>query len=231
MNPLFGILIVVLIVFIAIALVLSFSTPLVESAQETITFKDAESAMKHLDSLVLEMAKEGTGSTRTARLDFRGNMLVIPEEDAVQYEFAQTFPFIDSFSRILEGNLIIISGNDVSCSAQNNLVMENNYLRAEFQNIPMASPHSSINTQNNIKLLKEKSFNNTEIVPSNSSIIIDRDYTTGSGTGYSQILKEGSNLPACTVHFFVNSTNADYDAFYTLYAGADFLVMEVRNVR
>src|SRR3989344_5329316 len=158
MNPLFGILIVVLIVFIAIALVLSFSTPLIESSQETISFKDAESAMKNLDSLILEMSKEGSGATRTARLTFQGNMLVIPEEDAVQYEFSQTLPFIESFSRILEGNLMIISGNDVSCSTQTNLVMENNYIRTEFQNIPISTPHSSLNTQNNIKLLKEKSL-------------------------------------------------------------------------
>ena len=231
MNPLFGILIVVLIVFIAIALVLSFSTPLVESSQETITFKDAESAMKNLDSLIFEMSKEGTGATRTTKLNFQGAMTVIPEEDAVQYEFSETLPFIDSFSRILEGNLMIISGNDVSCSTQTNLVMENNYLRAEFQNIPKATPHSSINTENNIKLLKEKSFNNTEIIPVNSSIIIDQDFTTGNGTGYSEILKEGTSLPSCIVHVFVNSTNADYDAYYTLYAGADFVVLEVRNVR
>ena len=222
--------IIILIVFIAIALVLSFSTSVVELSEDTTSLKQIESGLRRLDSFITETAKEGTGATRTARLDFTGNILAIPEEDTFQYETTTASPIIESFSRILSGNIITVSGNDVSCRKQTNLVMENTFLRAEFQNIERTTPMSSIDTTNNIKFLKEKTLN-TQITLLNSSIVIDENASTSAGTGYSEILVQGTSLPACTVHFFINSSAAVYDAYYILYAGADFLVMDVRNVR
>jgi hypothetical protein len=230
MNPLFSVMIIVLVVFVAIAMILSFSNPAVQQAQKTTEIKEAEDAMKLLDSFITETSREGAGSVRIARLDFSGSIQGIAEEDAFQKEETAMEQVIEPFSRVLSGNLITISGNDVSCSTGNNLVMENSFLRAEFQNIPRASPHSSITTSSNIIRLKEKTLN-TEINLTNSSIVIDGNVTSHAGTGYSEILSAGENLPVCIVHFFVNSTPAVYDAYYSLYAGADFLVLEVRNVR
>jgi hypothetical protein len=60
--------------------------------------------------------------------------------------------------------------------------------------------------------------------------VIDDNLLTTSGNGYSEISSSGQALPSCQVHFFMNST-VDYDIYYKLYAGADFFVVEVRNIR
>ena len=76
--------------------------------------------------------------------------------------------------------------------------------------------------------LTEKTNNITTYV-GNSSIVINEDPATSVGVGYSEISRSGTNLPLCQVHAFVNMTT-DYDVYYKLYAGADFLVIEVRNI-
>ncbi|MBI5072833.1 hypothetical protein HZA99_03370, partial [Candidatus Woesearchaeota archaeon] len=86
-------------------------------------------------------------------------------------------------------------------------------------------------TAGNIVLMREKILNTT-IRPSDSSIIIDNDMTTSKGTGYSE-MNTGKNVARCRVHFFMNSTSINsvsYDIYYTLYSGADFLSVEVRNI-
>jgi len=78
--------------------------------------------------------------------------------------------------------------------------------------------------------IKEKSSETTVSIV-NSSIVIDGNQSSSTGNGYSELLRSGTSLPECTVHFFINSTSSDYDIFYTLYSGADFFVVDIRNVR
>jgi hypothetical protein len=102
-------------------------------------------------------------------------------------------------------------------------VMENSYLRAEFQKV---NKSSNIDTGKNILRLTEKQTGRSiDIV--NSSIVIDGNIATSGGVGYSEILESGRNLPVCVVHVFVDSS-VDYDVFYKLYSGADFLTTEIR---
>jgi hypothetical protein len=131
--------------------------------------------------------------------------------------------------RRIRDNMIYISGFDADCSlgAYNGnaaWVMENNYLKVYLQKVS-----GTINTANNILALQSKVTGKT-IVPTDSSIQIDSSATTSSGTGFSE-MRTGS-LPRCRVHFFVNATVASlsYDIYYTLYSGADFLTVEVRNI-
>jgi hypothetical protein len=159
---------------------------------------------------------------------------VIPEEDAVQIKL--DIGVMDYFSRVVKGNLVYIAGNDVTCREEDvnadgvaDLVMENSFLRVAFKKTTRTSPMAGINTSASIMQLTEKTGGAT-INMINSSIIIDNNQATSSGTGYSEILKTGSDLPVCTVHFFVNST-VSYDVFYRLYAGADFITAEARNIR
>ena len=125
--------------------------------------------------------------------------------------------------------MMYISGNDVDCYENGNITMENSYLKAVFQRVDQSSPLSSINTANNILALEEKTYN-TYIYPENTSILIDDDPSTAYGTGYSELSGSGKGLPVCQVHFYVNSSATSYDVYYILYAGADFLVIDVRNV-
>jgi len=63
-----------------------------------------------------------------------------------------------------------------------------------------------------------------------SSIVVDGDPATSSGNGVSYLERIGQDMPKCRAHFSMNST-VSYDIYYTLYSGADFLSVDVRNVR
>ncbi len=214
----------VIAIFVAsLALVLSAGLPVLDMSMKSAEFNDAVEAMKTIDNYLKEVSSEGEGSERVLKITSPGEFVAEPEDDSIQ--FAIEAAIIDYFSRKKEGNLLYIAGSDVNCYDNGNLTMENTFIRAVFQKVARNST-DSLDTSNNILLIEEKN-GNTLIYISNSSIMIDDSHAVG--TGYSEILKGGYNRPQCRVHFFVNST-VSYDIFYTLYSGADFIVVDVRNV-
>jgi hypothetical protein len=120
-----------------------------------------------------------------------------------------------------------ISESSVTCTEAENMIMENNYIRVELQKVRKNQPLSDIDTKNNIVSITFKETGDT-IYPSDSSTRIDGYEETSAGVGYSELLAEGQQ-PVCTAHFFVDSIY-NYDIYYKLYSGADFLVVEVANI-
>lgn len=226
MNPLLSSTILVLIFVTALVIVLNAGLPAVDTAKATAGLRDAERTMKFIDNAVAEVSEEGYGSRRIIS-NSSAEFLTIPEEDAVQYETVSPAELFEYFSRKVIGNIVRISGNDVRCDDSANLTLENSFMRIEFQKVARVSPLAAIDTTNNILSIKEKIYN-TIVYPANSSIVIDGDNSSSSGVGYSEILRKGTSLPECTIHFYINST-VNYDIFYKLYAGADFLVVDVRD--
>lgn len=228
MNPLFAVAFMVLIFVIAAGVVLNVGFPAVDQAAGVSKFDSAIGTMKLLDNAIREVAMEGKGAKRLIKFSSPGEFEVIPQEDAVQFKMRGP-QIIEYLSRKLAGTIAQIGGSDVSCSDSGNLTLENTFLRFDIRRVPQVAPNSAIWTNESIMFIREKG-SNTAVTPVNSSIIIDGDSTTLNGTGYSEILRKGNDLPSCTAHVFVNSTVL-YDVYYTLYAGADFIVMDVRNVR
>lgn len=228
MNPLISSMILILVMVIAIGIVINIGMPAVNTAKEAAGMKEAESAIKTLDNYVKEVRSEGSGSERRIRFTSPGEFIASSDEDSIQFESVSDVELFEYFTRRADGNLIYISGSDVACSSGSNLTMENSFVKAVFQRIPKASPLAAIDTKSNILTMQEKSSSSTASF-SNTTVFVDG--VSGNGTGYSEILPStgGTTLPSCTVHFFINSTS-DYDIYYTLYAGADFLVAEIRNV-
>jgi hypothetical protein len=220
---------VVAISITAMALVLSIGMPIIDLSIKGAEFSDGIRTMKTVDNYIEEVSNEGAGAERVLKISSPGEFIVDPKEDSIQFSLESSAELIEYFSRKLVGNLIQISGSDVNCYDDGNLTLENSFIKAAFQKIPRSSPLSSLDTKNNIKMIEEKTYN-TVVYPTNSSIVIDDDPASSVGTGYSEILKNDYDLPSCRIHFFVNST-VGYDVFYTLYSGADFVVIDVRNVR
>ena len=223
-------LIFVIAIFIATtALVLSIGMPVVDLSINSVKFDEAIRTMKMLDNYIKEVSSEGAAAERVLKVSSPGEFIVNPEEDSVQFSLESSAELMEYFSRKSEGNLIYISGSDVNCYVDENLILENSFIKTLFQNIPRTEPLSVLNTKDNIQMIEERTYN-TIIYPEDSSVVIDDNPASSSGSGYSEILKKGYSLPSCSVHFFVNST-VSYDIFYTLYSGADFLVIDVKNVR
>src|SRR3989338_5364164 len=224
MDSLIGYVLIVAIVVAGVGLVLVVGTPVIDNVKAGLEFKNSEDFMLQFDKAVREVAKEGEGSSRILRSS-DGSFQVSSQEDSV--EFSQRSGVFDYLTRKLSGNLIFIAGSDVSCyeSDANNdgkedLVMENSYIKAALNMV-----NGSYSTQTNIVMIKNRNFT---IFPTDSSIMIDGNPSTSSGEGFSYIQRPGKELPKCRVHYAMNST-LDYDIYYTLYSGADFITVEVRN--
>lgn len=234
--PLFSYVLLFAVVILAISLVLTQGKPVVDSATGSINIKNAEQAMKGIENAIEQVAAEGTNSSRIIVFTIPGRIESIPGENSIQFETEiNSNAAGDYFSRAKNGGIIAIYGNDVSCSEKDgnndgtkDLVLENTFVTAVFTKTNRTASLGAINTQSNIIQMTEKTGNKT-IIFSNSSIIIDDSGATSSGTGYSEILKTGLALPSCTAHFYINST-LKYDIYYELYAGADFITAEVRNI-
>ncbi len=227
-NPLFSAVFLVLVFVIGVAVVLNIGLPAVDHALGSSKFGDAFNVMKLIDNSIREVVMEGRGAKRLLRFTSPGEFEVIPQEDALQFRM-QGPQIVEYLSRKFFGDVAHIGGGDVNCSDSGNISMENSYVRIDMKKVPEASPHSPINTNETILAIKQKSTETTVGI-SNSSIIIDNDPATSAGTGFSELLKKGRDLPSCTAHVFVNST-VIYDVYYTLYSGADFVVADVRHLR
>lgn len=237
MNTLVSFTILVAVVVTVIGIVGAIIFPLIDTMTVSAEIDEAMLEMKSLDMEMREVIRGGKDVSRMFYFTGPQKFEVFPEEDAIQYQKSINEDLFEYFSRSLRKNMIFIAGADVDCREEDgngdgtkDLVLENTYVKFVFKRVPEVSPWASIDTTDNIILMQEKTYN-MEINITNSSILIDDNITTASGTGYSEILRTGVNKPECTVHFFVNSTQGtDYDVYYKLYAGADFLVIDVRNI-
>jgi hypothetical protein len=227
MDNIVSYILIVAIVVGGIGLVLMSGMPVVDSMKGDLQFRDSEQFLREFDSYVKDVVSEGNGSIRVIKSS-GGDFQIDANENLVQ--FRQDSNVFDYLTRRISNDMMIIAGNDVDCfesdvnkDGRMEYVMENSYLQAVFQ-----KANGTYDTAKNVLSMKQM-HNNRTIVVLDSSIIIDNDVTTGKGSGYSEIVAK-RDAPLCRVHFFMNST-LDYDIYYTLYAGADFVVAEVVNIR
>ncbi|MEK6888407.1 MAG: hypothetical protein AABX14_05685 [Candidatus Aenigmatarchaeota archaeon] len=231
MNTLLSVAILLVIVFVAILLVLTIGRPTFDSAIKTADVKGAEDDLHFIDQYIRTVAREGRYAFRNYKFTSSKHFESIPGEDAIQFSTDTPVSLIDFMTRSFSGNYVYIAGADVNCLQKDgdgdgttDLVAENDRLKAVFKKISSGT----IDTSQIIMQVTDKTNNVTTYV-GNSSILIDENPATSVGTGYTEIGNTGLRLPLCQVHAFVNST-IDYDVYYKLYAGADFLVIEVRNI-
>lgn len=217
MNVIVSWVLVTLLIISGISLVILTATPALDRSKDALELQLAESSLKELLRLLNEVASEGNGSSRTVSIP-EGEWSL--QNNTISYRISTDL--MESGTREI-GKIEKISGSDASCKQEDNFVMENAILRISLkrQNGEIAS--------SGILEIHNKATG-TAIRPEDSSIIIDGIEGTKTGTGFSMI--EESSGAKCTIRYHIDSNaGIAYDVFYTLYAGADFLVVEVENVR
>ncbi len=225
MNYIVALVIVILIGVISISLVLNIGVPVLQVSQDANRFQEYEKNMRFLNNLIQDIAQEGVGASRVYRFDVENEDIeIMSDSNSIQLKFVSDANIQEYLSRKISGNLFLISGNDVSCKTDSNISMENGFLKIELQKVS-----GIVNTSRNILSMTEK-LSNKNMQINDSSIIINDDPSTSAGTGFSKLLRTGNGLPLCTTQFYVNSS-VQYDIFYTLFSGADFVVVEIKNVR
>ncbi len=235
-NMIVGFIMVFAIAIGAMFLVLNLGKPVIDTAKGSSEIKNAEIIMRLVDNYMREVAREGNGSVRKYAFAAPKRFEILKGEDAVVFEGETPSALFDFNTRTKKENLLYITGNDVGCSeadgnsdSATDLILENGYVRFVLNRTARASPFSNIDTNYAMLNITMKTTG-VSIQPVNSSIYIDDNSSSSYGNGYSELLRTGTNLPFCTAHFFVNASAVDYDVYYRLYAGADFLTVYVRNI-
>ncbi len=231
MDSILSFVILVVIVVTAVGIVLNIGKPIIDSAVKTSDVKNAEDDLRIIDNYVRSVVREGKDSVRIFKFLSPKDFKSVPGEDAIQFSIQSPVQLVEYLTRSVSGNLVYISGSDVNCQQIDgdedgvaDLVAENGKIKAVFR----AVSSGTLQTHLLITRIIDKTNNVTAYI-GNSSVMINDNPATSTGTGYTEISNSGLNLPVCQIHAFVNST-LDYDIYYKLYAGADFLVMEVRNI-
>ncbi len=231
MNTMLSVAILLLIVLVAAGLVLTIGNPIIDMTLRTADIKDAEDDMHVIDNYIRTVAREGKDAVRVFKFSSPKSFESMPGEDAIQFS-AESIQLFDYLTRSFSGNFVYVSGANVQCQEKDgngdgvtDLVAENDKIKAVFKKVSSGA----IYTDSILQQIIEKT-NNVNISVGNSSVVINEDASTSSGEGYTEISQSGVNLPLCQVHAFINTT-LDYDVYYKLYSGADFLAVEVRNIR
>jgi hypothetical protein len=215
----------------AIALALEIGTPVIETAKGSSDFTDAYVSAKMLDNMIMESKSEGNGSIRRIPIAAPLETKILAGEDAILIYGGSYTQLFDFNTRSKSGNLVFVAGNDVSCEYKGSeMILLNRNVRFDLNWTKHNSTNlSEIDTSKNILRITDVQRNFTVSVV-NSSVVINSDNSTSKGYGYSELLSEGSNLPFCSAHFYVNSS-IQYDIYFRLFSGADFIEAEVRNIR
>lgn len=232
METLLSVILLFVIVIVAIGAVLTIGNPIIDIALRDTEIKNAEDDLHFIDNYIRTIAREGKDSMRIFKFSSPKSFETIPGEDAIQFSTTADTNAMEYLTRSFSGNFVYVSGNNVNCQEKDgdgdgsiDLVAENDKLKAVFRKIAV---DTAIVTDRIFMQVTDKT-NNATIYVGNSSVVINEDPSTSVGVGYTEISQSGTSLPLCQVHAFVNMT-IDYDIYYKLYAGADFLVVEVRNI-
>jgi len=206
---------------VAITIVLNIGLPVVNTALNDYSIKKSAALMHVMDNYMEEVMNEESGSIRELdAVNDAGDIRINSETNSIE---ANLKIFTTDYGRFVKQGIMHIYGSDVFCDDTGNITMENSAVKIIFR-----KSVNSVDTSQIIINMTEKRSGDV-ISFTNSSVIIDSNESSVSGSGYTELLESGSNMPLCVLHAKINST-LSYDVFYTLYAGADFIEIRVENI-
>jgi len=233
-SPIISVVLLTLVSISAIYLVLYIAKPIIDRVYETAAVNEANQNLKIFDNLIREVASEGTGSYRTIWLKVSdGSYSVNNVSESFEYEHEVHRDVVQPGTYIKQDNIFTIGATVGGALADQNsthLILENDVLKVFLQRVGNEINFTNINTSQNIKAIQLKPTG-LEICPLDSSIQIGSDINSKWGTGYSKLVKKDRNLPRAEALFHISSSSGIvYDILYTLPGGADFLIINVKNV-
>ncbi|MFC1698170.1 hypothetical protein ACFL1H_07550 [Nanoarchaeota archaeon] len=211
------------IMIVIIAIVINFSGGIVEDNKLKVEYVNSKNAMLNLDNVVQDVAQQGVGSQKEFLFEMEQAKLYV-EDGSLVWELESDEPIIASGVQLNLGNVRVASSADVTASQDNNfIVLENDYILVNFTRIGSSGSPVAIDTANIINYVE---FDGQK-TPGSFKFIAADDVSTQTGTGYTELLDEGSNLGYSRVRAVVNSANLDYEIIFMLEGQSDYLNVEV----
>lgn len=235
-SPLVAYVLVILIVFSGISLILFLGMPMIERARESSIISESLENIKLISKTIEEVASEGIGSFRSLPLKITdGEYRVNEKTNSIEFYYSPK-NYLPEPGFLKEDDILLISGKnaiskefDLDGDDEDEIVLENEFLRVGIVKRGNEQNYEFINTSKLIKIINFK-LKNFDLIPSDTSIFIDDKEESSYGYGYSEALNLDRNSAKAEALVHLNTSYANYDILYTLYGGADFLMIKVLNI-
>ncbi|MEM7825420.1 MAG: hypothetical protein QW412_00995, partial [Candidatus Aenigmatarchaeota archaeon] len=184
-----------------------------------------------------EVVSEGIGSFRSLSLKItEGEYKVNEKTNSIEFYYSPK-NYLPEPGFLKEGEILLVSGSnaivkefDLDKDSESEIVLENEFLSVGIIKRGSKQNYEFINTSKLIKVINFKP-KNVSLIPSDTSVFIDDKEDSSYGYGYSEGLNLNKSSVKAEALIHLNTSYASYDLLYTLYAGADFLIIKVLNIR
>lgn len=210
-----------------VTIVVQTGTPALTKMKDVAAIDQAKDTISNLDRIISLVSEEGRGSARVIPLQIKkGDIVVSPETDTISYEIDTQAEVVSPRTRKQIGSLLFASGASVSAyNTTSSWVIENEHLRVNITKNGTASSFAPLSTPS---LVRGVYFKDGSVpVDGTVYISVDDNPLSESGMGYTYAEALGSGLSRGRVVAHMNTTDAEYNVYFTLQSGSDFLEIYV----
>jgi hypothetical protein len=219
----------VLYVMIAVAvtvIVLEAGLPALRGLREKNAFASIKDSALALDKNIQDIASEGQGSQRVIPIDVNDGEIRF-EDNQLRWKLETESKIVEPRTRQEQGNLVIASDVDVSCSETMSYdIMQNRYMLANFTRYGSASNWSSIQAN---QLLNYVEFKDSD-AKTTGEFSFSLNGSSGPINGFTTLETVGTGLTSGIFRAHMNTSSLEYDLIFTLESKADFLKVSIENL-
>jgi hypothetical protein len=219
----------VLYVMIAVAItviVLEAGLPALRGLREKNAFASIKDSAIALDKNILDIASEGQGSQRVIPVDVTDGEIRF-ENDQLRWKLETESKVIEPRTRQEQGNLIIASDVDVSCSETASYdVMQNSYILANFSRYGSETNWTVIDSS---ALLNSVEFKDSNVRTS-GVFSFTLNSSSQPANGYTELETIGTGITSGVFKAHMNTTSFEYDLVFLLESKADFIKVSIENL-
>ncbi len=205
--------------------------PSLQRIQCLATMEKMKSSFVQLDKITRNVVAGGKGTKRTFDLNIDdGKLYIVGGNDTIYWEYECPVEVTSPRTAQTIGNVIFGSNMEVfayqgMCAGQNSYILENSHIKACFKVIGSSSNKVSYNTTEIFLYMYQKDLDS--VLPLEYlEVTLDNDDTSKTGTGYTTLEREGTNLPYGRVTAYMESDyGVTYQIHFELETGGDFLVI------
>ncbi len=235
-SPMVSYAMIILIAFVALAIVLLFGAPAIDRAREAAVINEAMQNMKTIANAVKDVASGGVGGMRNLQLKItNGEYKVNEKANSIDFTYVVRSDIMQSGVYIQEGDITVNTGanaeayeSDLDNDGNADYILENEIMKIAILKNGSSTSYADITTNSIIRKINFKDTN-ANVTPSEFSVILDDYAESSSGTGYSEIVKTGYHLPKAEAVVHMNTSFINYDILFTLQSGADFIMVKILN--
>ena len=223
----------VLIISVAIVLIIQIGVPIIDKMKDRTSFSKAKETMLAIDKTISEVANEGEGSQRVLPVEVKDGKITI-DPNGISWELNTKTEVLDERSSLQFGNLVISSNANVKTSETNDSYIMQTSIDGDIFNVSIRkigseSDFSNISTDSLITAV----YYAGEKLEGAFNFSVNGVQASKTGTGYTKMAPSGNNtgIGRAKVIAHINSTAYEYDLELTLESFADFLTVELKNVK